>query len=51
MMSVSSNYRDGFFCVLIENGIERNKCCPVENRRNRRSEIETLFDRPVESVS
>ena len=48
-MRTSLDYRNGFLCVLIENGIEPMKWFPVSRADD--AEVQTLLGRPVKSVN
>jgi hypothetical protein len=48
-MSASLEYRDGFLCVLIENGIEPKKWFPIS--RTDYAEVQALLGRPVTSIN
>jgi ERF superfamily len=48
-MRISLDYRHGFLCVLIENGIEPKKWFPIRSSDN--AEVQALLGRPVTSIN
>ena len=48
-MRISLDYRYGFLCVLIENGIEPKKWFPISSSDY--AEVEALLGRPVTSIN